>query len=70
MKIPEYLIQIQSQFNGIGIISIVAGYFICHNFEFGGEGKSLTKTPNFDVLAQLVVGTTMLGVNSIITIKF
>lgn len=65
MKTPEYLIRIQSQFNGPGIISMVAGYFICHNFAFGGEGKSSRQTPDFDVLAQFVVGTTMLGVYSI-----
>lgn len=67
MKTPEYLIQIQSQLNGPGIISMVTGYFICHNFAIGGEGKSSRQTPNFDVLAQLVVGTTTLGVNSIKT---
>lgn len=70
MKTPEYLIKIQSQFNGPGINLYGRRYFICYNFVFGGEGKPSRKTPNFDVPAQLVVGTTMLGVNSIITIQF
>lgn len=61
MKTPEYLIQIQSQFNGPSIIAMVAGYIICHNFAFGGEGKSSRKTPNFDVLAQLVVRKTLIN---------